>query len=220
MCLLRRWLCAPLERNGKQEKRRIGVPQGSPISLLLSNIVLHELDKEQERQKLRFVRYADDFSLYFKTKAEARKAGNAVYLYLRNKLKLPIKRDKSGIRKPLSFQILGYGFVPAYGKGENGKYQLVVAAKGWKAFKAKLKEVTRKTNPMSFAERVQKLNSIQRGWINYFQHASIQQKLSEMDGWLRIKRSESRIPKKINNNMSKPLSGRYSGPLTVTGLLD
>ena len=185
MCLLRRWLRAPIERNGKLEKRRIGVPQGSPISPLLSNVILHELDKELERQKLNFVRYADDFSLYCKTKAEARKAGNAIYLYLRDKLKLPINRDKSGIRRPVTFQILGYGFVPTYRKGEKGKYQLVVSAKRWKAFKAKLKEITRKTTPMSFAERIRKLNSIQRGWINYFQFASMQQKLLELDGWLR-----------------------------------
>jgi group II intron reverse transcriptase/maturase len=121
MCLLRRWLRAPIERNGKLEKRRIGVPQGSPISPLLSNIILHELDKEMERQKLDFVRYADDFSLFCKTKAEARKAGNAIYLYLRDKLKLPINREKSGIRRPVTFQVLGYGFVPTYRKGEKGK---------------------------------------------------------------------------------------------------
>ena len=185
MCLLRRWLRAPIERNGKLEKRRIGVPQGSPISPLLSNVILHELDKEMERQKLNFVRYADDFSLYCKTKAEARKAGNAIYLYLRDKLKLPINREKSGIRRPVTFQILGYGFVPTYRKGEKGRYQLVVSAKRWKAFKAKLKEITRKTTPMSLVERIRKLNSIQRGWINYFQFASMQQKLLELDGWLR-----------------------------------
>ena len=185
MCLIRRWLRTPLERNGKLEKRRKGVPQGSPISPLLSNIVLHELDTEMERQGLRFVRYADDFSLYCKTKAEARKAGNTIYLYLRDKLKLPINRDKSGIRRPVTFQILGYGFVPTYRKGEKGKYQLVVAAKRWKTFKAKLKEITRKTTPMSFEERISKLQSVQRGWINYFKFASMQQKLLELDGWLR-----------------------------------
>ena len=138
-----------------------------------------------ERQGLRFVRYADDFSLYCKTKAEARKAGNTIYLYLRDKLKLPINRDKSGIRRPVTFQILGYGFVPTYRKGEKGKYQLVVAAKRWKTFKAKLKEITRKTTPMSFEERISKLQSVQRGWINYFKFASMQQKLLELDGWLR-----------------------------------
>ena len=126
MQLVRRWLRAPIWVNGKLTKRRKGVPQGSPISPLLSNIMLHELDTEMERQGLRFVRYADDFSIYCKTKSEAREKGNKIYLFLRDKLKLPINRDKSGIRRPVNFTILGYGFVPTYQKGVKGQYQLIV----------------------------------------------------------------------------------------------
>ena len=183
--LIRRWLRAPIWQNGKLVKRRKGVPQGSPISPLLSNIILHELDNEMERRHLRFVRYADDFSLYCKTRQEARKVGNEVYVFLRDKLKLPINKEKSGIRRPVNFKILGYGFVPTYRKGEKGKYQLVVEEKRWKSFKAKLKKLTRKTTPMSFDERVQKLKEVQRGWINNFRLASMQGKLKELDGWLR-----------------------------------
>jgi RNA-directed DNA polymerase len=124
MRLIRRWPRVPIYRNGKLEKRRIGVPQGSPISPLLSNIMLHEPDTEMERRNLLFVRYADDFSIYCKTKAEARKAGNDIYLFLRDKLKLPINREKNGIRRPKDFNILGYGFVPIYREGDKGKYQL------------------------------------------------------------------------------------------------
>jgi len=185
MCLIRRWLRAPLEKEGKLIKRRIGVPQGSPISPLLSNIMLHELDTEMERLGLRFVRYADDFSIYCKTKTEARDAGNRIYIYLRDKLKLPINREKSGIRRPVHFQILGYSFVPVFQKGVKGKYQLVVTRKRWKSFKAKLKEITRKTTPMSFDERIKKLHEVQRGWINAFKYAHIKGKLAELDGWLR-----------------------------------
>ena len=185
MCLIRRWLRAPLEKEGKLIKRRIGVPQGSPISPLLSNIMLHELDTEMERLGLRFVRYADDFSIYCKTKSEAKRAGNQVYIYLRDKLKLPINRDKSGIRRPIHFQILGYGFVAIYQKGVKGKYQLVVNRKRWKSLKAKLKEVTRKTTPISFDERIKKLHEIQRGWLNAFKYANIKGKLTELEGWLR-----------------------------------
>jgi RNA-directed DNA polymerase len=183
--LIRRWLRAPIWINGKLVKRRKGVPQGSPISPLLSNIVLHELDKEMERQGLHFVRYADDFSIYCRTKQEAKNAGNKIYVYLRDKLKLPINREKSGIRRPVNFTILGYGFVPTYQKGVKGKYQLIVDKKRWKQLKAKLKEVTRKTTPMSFDERVRKLKEIQRGWINNFRLANIKDKLTEIDGWLR-----------------------------------
>jgi RNA-directed DNA polymerase len=122
MCLIRRWLRAPLMKDGKLIKRRIGIPQGSPLSPLLANIVLHELDTEMGKQNLRFVRYADDFSIYCKTKAEARKAGNYIYLFLKDKLKLPINRDKSGIRRPVQFQILGFGFVPISKKGVSAGY--------------------------------------------------------------------------------------------------
>jgi group II intron reverse transcriptase/maturase len=185
MRLIRRWLRVPIEINGKLIKRRKGVPQGSPISPFLSNVILHELDTEMEQSGFKFVRYADDFSLYCKSKQEARKTGNTVYLFLRNKLKLPINREKSGVRRPVNFQILGFGFVPAYQKGVKGQYQLVVTEKRWKILKAKLKDVTRKTNPMSLNERLVKLEQIQRGWVNYFKPASIQAKLLEVDGWVR-----------------------------------
>ncbi|GAF05878.1 RNA-dependent RNA polymerase family protein [Saccharicrinis fermentans] len=111
MCLIRRWLRAPLEQDGILIKRRMGVPQGSPISPLLSNIILHELDSEME------------------------------------KLKLPINKEKNGIRRPVNFQILGLGFVPIYRKGSKDKYQLIVTKKRWQSFRAKLKEETRKINP-------------------------------------------------------------------------
>jgi len=86
---------------------------------------------KMEKRQIRFVRYADDFSIYCKTKQEARTIGNSIYVFLRDKLKLPINREKSGIRRPLDFKILGYGFVPTYRKGEKGKYQLVVQEKRW-----------------------------------------------------------------------------------------
>jgi group II intron reverse transcriptase/maturase len=183
--LIRKWLRSPIQIDGKLVKRRKGVPQGSPLSPLLSNIMLNELDRELERQGLQFVRYADDFSIYTKSKAEARKVGNAIFLFLRDKLKLTINRDKSGIRRPVHFTILGFGFVPTYVKGEKGKYQLVVSEKSWKSLKQKLKTITRKTTPMSFDERIRKLNEVQRGWVNNFRMASIQNKLNELDGWLR-----------------------------------
>lgn len=183
--LIRKWLRAPIQIEGKLVKRRKGVPQGSPLSPLLSNIMLNELDRELEGKGLQFVRYADDFSIYTKSKAEARRVGNAIYLFLRDKLKLTINRDKSGIRRPVHFTILGFGFVPTYVKGEKGKYQLVVSEKSWKKLKQKLKTITRKTTPMSFDERIRKLNEVQRGWVNNFRMANIQNKLNELDGWLR-----------------------------------
>jgi RNA-directed DNA polymerase len=183
--LIRGWLRAPMQIGGKLIKRRKGIPQGSPLSPLLSNIMLHELDRELERRGLKYVRYADDFSIYTKTKSEARQIGNSLYEFLRDKLKLPINRAKSGIRRPVNFQVLGFGFVPTYKKGARGQYQLVVSEKGWRKLKQTLKRITRKTIPMSIQERFQKLKEVQRGWLNYFRMASIQVKLKELDSWIR-----------------------------------
>ena len=93
--LIRKWLQAPILINGKLHKRRKGMPQGSPLSPLLSNILLDQLDKHLKSKGYRFIRYADDFSIYAKTKEEARKIGNETYLFLRDKLDLPINREKS-----------------------------------------------------------------------------------------------------------------------------
>jgi len=183
--LIRKWLRAPISINGRLRKRRKGMPQGSPISPILSNILLDKLDKYLAERKLRYVRYADDFSIYTKSKAEAREMGNAVYKFLRDKLRLPINRDKSGIRRPVNFELLGHGFVPVYTKGSKGQYQLVVSVKAWKNLKRKLKDISRKTRPMSFEERLQQLSEVSRGWVNNFRLANIHAKLKALDEWLR-----------------------------------
>jgi group II intron reverse transcriptase/maturase len=183
--LLRSFLRAPIQINGKLQKRRKGVPQGSPLSPLLSNILLNELDKELEKRGHRYIRYADDFSIYVRSKQSAKRVGNSIYQFLRDKLQLPINREKSGIRRPITFKVLGYGFVPTYKKGEKGKYQLIVQRSKWKELKSKLKNLTKKTIPMSFDERITRINRLIRGWINYFNLASIQGKLKKLEEWLR-----------------------------------
>jgi group II intron reverse transcriptase/maturase len=183
--LIRKWLRAPILVKGKLQQRRKGVPQGSPLSPLLSNILLDVLDKELERKGLRFVRYADDFSIYAKSKVEAKKLGNEVYLFLKEKLDLPINRAKSGIRRSNTFELLGHGFTPTYKKGEKGKYQLVVKQGSWQSLKRKLKVITKKTLPYKFEERLQKLKQVWQGWVNNYRFASIQIKLKTVDEWLR-----------------------------------
>lgn len=183
--LIRKWLRAPIQINGKLHRRRKGVPQGSPISPLLSNILLDVLDKELDRRNLKYVRYADDFSIYAKSKKEARKVGNEIYLFLRDKLRLPINREKSGIRRPSNFELLGHAFVPTYEKGAKGKYQLVVKKSSWESLKRKLKQITKKTRPYSFEERLHKLREIWMGWVNNYRLASIHAKLKQIDEWLR-----------------------------------
>ena len=185
MRLIRKWLRAPILINGQLQKRRKGVPQGSPLSPLLSNILLNELDKELTKRKLRFVRYADDFSIYTQYKSHATATLKTIEKYLKTKLKLTINGEKSGVRKPVQFELLGFGFESTYKKGDKGKYQLVVGKKAWTRLKERLKSLTRKTAPISFDERIQKINEVQRGWLNYFRGTSIKGKLMNFDGWLR-----------------------------------
>jgi group II intron reverse transcriptase/maturase len=183
--LIRKFLRAPISINGKLVKRRKGVPQGSPLSPLLSNIILNELDKELEKRGHRYVRYADDFSIYLRSKTAARRVGNSIYLFLKHKLRLPINREKSGIRRPSKFYMLGYGFVPVFKKGVKGKYQLVTDRTALRRLKDKIKSITRKTIPASFDERIEKLNQVLRGWINYFKLANMYGKLRDIDVWVR-----------------------------------
>lgn len=183
--LIRKFLRTPISINGILVKRRKGVPQGSPLSPLLSNIVLNELDKELERRGHRYVRYADDFSIFLRSKAAARRVGNSIYLFLKRRQRLPINREKSGIRRPAQFYLLGYGFVPVFQKGSKGKYQLVADISAIYRLKEKIKSITRKTTPASFDERIERLNRIITGWINYFKLANMHGKLRDIDVWVR-----------------------------------
>ena len=134
---------------------------------------------------LKFIRYADDFSIYLGSKSEAIKVGNEVYVFLRDRLELPINREKSGIRRPSSFTILWYGYAPVYQKGVRGKYQLIVSHRAWQSLKRKLKYATKKTLPMSLSARLHRLQFIYRGWLYNFRLGNIQSKLKKIDEWLR-----------------------------------
>ena len=183
--LIRKWMRAPMYKNGRLYKRRKGLPQGSPLSPLLSNILLDQLDKYLKAKGFKFIRYADDFSIYTKSKATAKKIGNQVYLFLKEKLEVPINRAKSGIRRPSTFKVLGYKFTPIYKRGVRGKYQLVVSEEGWKTLKRKLKQITKKTLPISISERIEMLKLVYQGWINNYRLANLQTKLKKVDQWLR-----------------------------------
>jgi hypothetical protein len=149
--------------------------------------MLNELDKEMEGRGFKWVRYADDFSIYCTDEAQARQSGNAIYCFLRDKLQLPINRDKSGIRRPADFTTLGYSFKAQKQKGKKGQYSLLVSEKGWRGFKKKLKDITRKTTPGSIANRTRQLNSVQRGWLEYYRMAGMKKQLEKIDRWIRTR---------------------------------
>ncbi len=183
--LIWRYLRSPIQVDGKLHKRRKGVPQGGPLSPLLSNIVLNELDKELEQRGLRFVRYADDFSIFVKTSRAAYRVKRRITRFIETRLHLLVNEKKSAVRRPLNYEYLGFAFESSYQRGVRGQYQLVVSKASWQELKCKIKEITRKTIPASFDERIERLTLLMRGWLNYFKPASIFGKLKAMDGWVR-----------------------------------
>ncbi len=112
------------------------------------------------------------------------KTGNEIYLFLKNKLHLPINREKSGIRRPVNFTLLGFAFVPTYKKGER---QIPVGGKRQRMEKPETETQSHypKNHPATFDERIIKLKEVQQGWLQYYRMASIQGKLKDVDGWVR-----------------------------------
>jgi group II intron reverse transcriptase/maturase len=183
--LIRKYLKADMMLDGLDQVRTEGTPQGSPLSPLLSNILLDGLDKELTKRGLRFVRYADDCSIFLKSKRSARRVLRGVTSFIEQRLKLKVNRDKTKICRPISFSILGYNFVCTYEKGMKGKYQLRVCPKAFARMKAKVKEITRKTSPKSISVRIAELNRYMKGWLNYFRYAHMIGKLTDLDVWIR-----------------------------------
>ena len=183
--LIRKYLRTGILIGGASQQREEGTPQGSPLSPLLSNIMLNELDQELESRGLRFVRYADDCSIFVKSKRSAERVLRNSTRYIEDRLHLQVNKEKTGIRRPITFHMLGYNFVSSYKQGVKGKYQLRVSPERFKRMKQKVKEITRKKRPLSFSDRITELNSFMKGWIGYFRHANMQGKLQELDVWIR-----------------------------------
>lgn len=178
--LIRKYLQADIMQNGVKQQREEGTPQGSPLSPLLSNILLNELDKELEARGHKFVRYADDFSIYVNTKESAIRVMKSITTFIENKLKLKINEKKSAVRYAGKMELLGYGIY----RTRKQDFALRVTNESWRGFKAKCKQITRKTKPYSFDYRVFKLKELGIGWINYFRYAGLKDRLDRLDHWL------------------------------------
>lgn len=183
--LIRRYLQSGILLGGVSQERTEGTPQGGPLSPLLSNILLNELDKELGKRGHRFVRYADDCSIFLGSKAAANRVRESITRFIEGKLLLEVNQSKTKICRPTSFVMLGHTFTSTYKKGEKGKYRLSIARKSWEALKRKIKAITRKTDPIPFEARIQKLNRLMKGWVNYFKYATGYEKFDRLDGWIR-----------------------------------
>jgi len=178
--LIRKYLQSGVMINGVIVETEEGAPQGGPLSPLLSNIMLHELDVELTKRKLCFCRYADDCNIYVKSKKAANRVMESTAKFIEEKLKLKMNKDKSTVDRPWKLKFLGFSFYR--GKGE---YRIRVHEKPLKKFKAKLKELTSRSNAMEMEYRFLKLKQAITGWINYFAIADMRSILRTLDEWLR-----------------------------------
>jgi group II intron reverse transcriptase/maturase len=153
IALIRKYLQSGVMINGVVVETEEGCPQGGPLSPLLSNIMLNELDKELERRGHKFCRYADDVNVYVKSKKAAERVMASITKFIEGKLKLKVNKEKSIVDRPWKVKFLGFSFY--HKRDEIG---IRVHEKPLKKFKAKLKEITSRSNAMSMAERINKLN--------------------------------------------------------------
>jgi RNA-directed DNA polymerase len=177
LSLIRRYLQSGILLDGLTSKRTEGTPQGSPLSPLLSNIILNELDKELHKRNHRFVRYADDFSVYVNTKRSAIRVMKSLKNFVEVTLKLKVNNEKSAVRYAGHMELLGYGIY----RMRTQKFGLKVIESNWQKFVRKCKSITKKSYSLSFEERVERLRDLCYGWIGYFRYANIKTRLTELD---------------------------------------
>lgn len=181
--LIRKFLVSGVMENGHYQPTKVGTPQGGNLSPLLSNIMLNELDKELEARCLNFVRYADDCMIFVKSEKAANRVLTSITTYIEKKLGLKVNAEKSKVSKPTGIKFLGYGFWVAKG----GKYKPKPHLKSIQKLKRKLKELTCRSWNISLDSRIQKLNYVVRGWVNYFRIANMKTVLEKIDERLRTR---------------------------------
>ena len=180
--LIRKYLNAGVMVRGRYEETNKGTPQGGNLSPLLSNIMLNELDKELEARGLHFVRYADDCVIAVGSSAAANRVMHTITKWIEKKLGLKVNATKTKVTTPSKLKYLGFGFWKD--------------AEGWKArphkdsikrFERKLKQLTKRSWSVSMDYRIEKLNQVIRGWINYFRIGSMKTALTRIDEHLRTR---------------------------------
>lgn len=177
--LIHKYMNAGAVANGLFEKTETGVPQGGPLSPLLSNIMLNELDKELERRGHRFVRYADDSMIFCKSRKSAERTLCNILPFIEGRLFLKVNREKTRVAHISRVKYLGYSFYNHKG------LRFRVHPKTVEKMKKKLRELTNRNNGWSNEYRILKLQQFVRGWVNYFKLADMKSLLREVDEWLR-----------------------------------
>ena len=177
--LLRAFLTAGVMENGLVSPVDEGTPQGGPLSPLLSNLVLDELDRELERRGHRFVRYADDCNIYVRSARAGQRVMETVTRFITKRLKLKVNQQKSAVARPEERKFLGFSFT------RNREPKRRIAPKAMARFKERVRELTRRTRGVSLEEMVAELSAYLRGWRGYFGFCQTPRVLMHLDSWIR-----------------------------------
>src|SRR5574344_2090468 len=178
--LIHKYLTSGIMDKGLWHASEEGTPQGGPLSPLLSNIMLNELDKELERRGHPFVRYADDSMIFCKTKRAAERVRNSITKFIEGKLFLKVNKEKTVVSYIRGVKYLGYSFYV-----NKGRCQLTVHPKSKAKMKSRLKELTSRSNGWGYDKRKQKLKEYIQGWVGYYHLANMKRLCQETDEWLR-----------------------------------
>lgn len=177
--LIRAYLESGVMINGVVMDTEEGTPQGGPLSPLLANIMLDDLDKELERRGLRFVRYADDCNIYVASERAAERVMTSVKSFLTEKLSLKVNEHKSSVDRPWRLKFLGFSFYKRKG------VRVRVANKALDRFRARVRRLTKRTRQGKLAQVIQEVNQYTMGWIGYFRLSDARSVFEELDEWIR-----------------------------------
>lgn len=177
--LIRRFLEAGMMSDGLVEQRTEGTPQGGPLSPLLSNILLNDLDQELERRQLAFCRYADDCNIYVRSRVAGNRVMQGVRTFLEEALNLRVNTDKSAVARPWERKFLGFSVTAHH------ESRLRIAPASVQRLRQKVRDLMRTGRGRSLARTIGDLNPLLRGWINYFRLTETKGVLEELDSWMR-----------------------------------
>lgn len=180
--LIRSYLNSGIMEGGLVSPRQEGTPQGSPLSPTLSNIILHELDKELQSRGHSFVRYADDISLYVWSQKAAERVKDSTTGYIERELKLRVNREKTRVSQPHQSNLLGFSFFR-----NKDKWEVRIAPKSVKGIKEKIRGKTKRSDPSNAGEKIKKLEVVIEGWVNYFRIARAKKVMQTLDEMVRIR---------------------------------
>jgi RNA-directed DNA polymerase len=181
LLLIRRYLNSGVMIGGVEEVRREGTPQGGPLSPLLSNILLDELDKELESRGHRFCRYADDCNIYVKSKAAGERVKRSITRFLTKRLRLKVNEEKSAVDRPWNRTFLGYTMTT------HREPKLKVSPKAVERAKKRVREIMRQGRGRKLTKVIGEVTQLMRGWINYFRLSQVKAAFEELDEWIRRK---------------------------------